>query len=426
MKLNFQTILLAIFAIGAIIGVAVLATFSGGMGGSSSGVSGEIMIWGTLPRQSFEQIARGPMAVYDSLTIRYEAIDPETFDEQLTEALASGQGPDLFFLPDDRLIMHSNKVFIIPYENYPRDVIINNYIDQAQILFHPEGVLGFPLMIDPMVMYMNRDLMSSSFILNPPQYWDELLTLAPQVTQTTQTGGIQRSFVALGTPSNIRNFQEVFSLIMMQSGNSLVARDNDQELISTFRNNNIADSVIRYMLAFTNPSQTSYSWNATQPLDREAFIREDLAIYFGYASEFQHIRNQNPNLNFSVHLMPQTRDRSTRMTTGRLTALGISRTTQNFNAAFLVATQLSQPEYGQYIEQQLLLPPVQRSLLSQNQSDPVWQIFYQSAIISRGWLNPRPSRVPQLFDDMMRDISAGRARIGDAVNRISAQIEDLL
>ncbi len=41
---------------------------------------------------------------------------------------------------------------------------------------------------------------------------------------------------------------------------------------------------------------------------KNMFLAGDLALYFGFASELDDLKNKNPNLNFDVTLFPQTGD----------------------------------------------------------------------------------------------------------------------
>src|SRR5690606_38217983 len=105
------------------------------------------------------------------------------------------------------------------------------------------------------------------------------------------------------------------------------------------------ESALRFYTNFSNPSQESYSWNAALRNSRDAFLAGELAIYFGYASEIQGLRQQNPNLNFDAALMPQTRDVATTMTFGKMYGFAIARATPNISTAFTVASTLTTPNY---------------------------------------------------------------------------------
>jgi len=79
---------------------------------------------------------------------------------------------------------------------------------------------------------------------------------------------------------------------------------------------------------------------------RDAFIAEDVAMYIGYAGEMQTLQAQNPNLNFNVTLLPQTRDARLQLTTARMTGLAISKQSQNVPSAYNLVRLLTGPDYN--------------------------------------------------------------------------------
>jgi ABC-type glycerol-3-phosphate transport system substrate-binding protein len=427
-KLNFQTVVLVIFGVGIVIGVGFFSGIipAGKPGAGGDGLSGTVTIWGFAPPTVYGTLAKGVDNENEDLTVRYVQKDPATYDRELTQALAEGSGPDLFFITNETVIEHRNKALNIPFENYPLETYQANFVDEAGIFITPEGVLAFPTQIDPMVMYYNKDLLQSSFIIDPPEYWDELFTLAPQLTAQTDGGLIQQSAVALGAFDNIDHAKDIFALIMLQSGNPLIGYDDEASYDSYFESGSVANSALRFLSVFSNPAQAAYSWNPSLPSSRSAFLAGDLAFYFGYASELQSLRAQNPNLNFDVSLMLQTRDRPNKLTHGRITGIAISKVSQNIPAAFTVANTLSSSAYGQSLSDGLLLPPVQKELLRQKPNEAFRVLFNNSALIARSWLDPDPEATDSIIRDMIQDSVSGLLSPGAAVKRANAGLESLL
>ncbi|MCD8494865.1 MAG: ABC transporter substrate-binding protein [Candidatus Pacebacteria bacterium] len=426
-KLDFQTIFLIIFGIGALIGFALFATSgSQGGGGRNAGPSGAIVVWGTLPQEGMAPLITTIDDLYPNLSVSYIQKDAQTFDRELLRALAEGRGPDLFFVTDETLLAHRNKLFAIPFESYPPETVRETFIDQAEMLVDTEGVLGFPIMVDPMVMYVNRDILASSFVVDPPVFWDEFFALAPRIVQKNDAGALRQSLVAMGTFANITHGTDVLELIMLQAGNPLVGRNEAREPVVVFQEGGVAASAVRFYTTFSNPAQPAYSWSTAQKNDQDAFIEGTLALYFGYASEARLLRERNPNLNFDVRMMPQMRDTQLRATSGRLTFVGISRMSQNIPGAYLVAQQFAQPFAGAYLRDQFFVPPVQRSLLRETPTDPLWLMFYNSAISARSWPDPDPQATRELWRAVIQDTASGRVRVDDAIRRMHAGLVQLL
>ena len=81
-----------------------------------------------------------------------------------------------------------------------------------------------------------------------------------------------------------------------------------------------------------------------------------------------------------------------------------------------VSTFLSMNDYA----------PARRDVVSNGTSDPSKYVFYYSALISRGWLDPNSIKTDTIFSDLIDNITTGRLQINDAVKKASQQINNLL
>ena len=83
----------------------------------------------------------------------------------------------------------------------------------------------------------------------------------------------------------------------MQAGNPIVGPKNGS-LGSALNNGGEKydlGSILQFYVDFADPVKPVYSWNKSFPRAVDAFSSEDLAIYFGFASEFRSLLNKNPN-----------------------------------------------------------------------------------------------------------------------------------
>jgi hypothetical protein len=69
------------------------------------------------------------------------------------------------------------------------------------------------------------------------------------------------------------------------------------------------------------------------------------------------------------------------------------------------------------------MAPAHRTTLTAGSNDQYGRVTYQSAIVSRGWLNPDPARTNDIFGQMVEDVLSNRYRpsesANDAVSRLS-------
>src|SRR3989344_769858 len=341
----FQLIVTIVFASFIVVGVGVFALF-GGLGGSGS--VGAVTIWGTLPQEPMQRLIEDLRQKDDSFQdVRYEQRSEEAYQSELINAIASGAGPDLFFVSQEDIQSFADKVLVIPYASVSQATILNSFVEEGGLLLTAEGAFGLPFLIDPLVMYWNRDLFSSAGVAQPPAYWGDFLTLAPKVTSLDSASNVKRSAVSLGTWSNIKNAKAILATLFMQAGDPIVGRTAEGELVAHLGTNpsgateNPAASALRFYTEFANPRKTAYSWNRSLPEAQDAFVAGNAAVYFGFASELGTIAGRNPNLRFGVAPMPQIEGRNVRITYGSLTALSIPRGAKNPQGAIVIAQKLT-------------------------------------------------------------------------------------
>jgi ABC-type glycerol-3-phosphate transport system substrate-binding protein len=430
---KFQLILLAIFAGLSVAGVITFATYrSGGKGGAPVTLN-NITFWGTFDQKVMEDvISRLKKDLgQGAFKVSYVKKRKETIERELLEALATGQGPDLFLLPQDEIIKYQDKIFKIPFESYPERSFKDTFIEESEIYMMSDGILAFPFIVDPLVMYWNRTLFTNAGIAMPPKTWADFLSLAPFLTKRDQANNIVKSAIAFGEIRNVVNAKEILSALIIQAGTPIVMRgaDGGRQAVLNERFGFTAvpaEAAVRFYIDFSNPVKPLYSWNKAMPLSRDAFIAEDLAVYFGFASELAELRLRNPNLNFDVAPLPQTQGTDIKATFGKMYGVAIMKNSRFVGDAFRAAAIFSGANAQAYLVEGAKLPPVRRDMLAERPSDAFHSIFYDSALISRAWLDPDPEKTAEIFRDMIESSISGRARVSEAVGRANAELGELL
>jgi ABC-type glycerol-3-phosphate transport system substrate-binding protein len=366
-----------------------------------------------------EKIGKAPQIVYVQRS-------PATFETDFINALASGRGPDLILLPQDLILKHQDKIVPIPYSSYPERTFKDTFIEEGELYLTPNGILGIPFSIDPIIMYWNRSLFSSAAIATPPKFWDEFPALVEKLTTKDNALNISQSAVALGEYSNVSNAKEILSTLMFQAGNPIVQRvqGNYESLLGSQLDKTVApaEAAVSFFTQFSNPSLAVYSWNRSLPTSRDAFVSEDLATYFGFASELPILRAKNPNLNFDVAPLPQARG-DNRVTYGSMQAMAIVRNSKYVQDAYNTAILLTGPQYLPFWTQVSGLPPVRRDLLSVKNINAVSTVMYNSALWSKGWYDPDKNATALIFQNLIESISTGRARPTSAVGRAQLELD---
>ena len=435
---NFQTILLGIFIGGFVFAVLI---FSGLIDFGSkekvdTDLSGTITIWGTLPSSYFTEARDLIASDFDELRINYQQKNTDTYQNELIEAFAKGTGPDIYVISTDMIKENESFVYKIPYVSYPEKNFKTSYIDGAEIYLDEQGVFGFPILSDPLVLYYNNDILSNNSIVNPPKTWDELFDLSNKLTKKDGSGVISQSMIALGGYNNVNHAKDILATLLIQNGNNLIKKEvDDKDVIysSIIEENPLGysvspiDATLDFYMIFSNMSSPYYSWNRALPSSLDMFSNDKLAFYIGRASELFKIQSLNPNLSFNVVELPQMKDTNFKRTYAEIYALVVNKKSANLPSALGVAGRMAQAEPSKTISVVSSLPPVLRSLLSEKPKDNAYlETFFNSAIISRSWLDPNEKKTEVIFRDLIENISSNALSSKGAINKANSQMDLLI
>ncbi len=415
---KFQIGLIGAFVLFLVGGLIAFATYKGS---SSSTALPPITIWGTIPSDTFGSFFQVYNATLpQQLPITYIQKSEATISSEYTEALALDTGPDILLLPSDLVFQNEQKILPIPAQSLTLRTLRDVFIPLAEQYARPSGILAVPFAVDPMVMYWNRDTFTNAGLATYPRTWGEIQTLAPRFLVTDANKNLRKSLVSLGEYRNVTHSRELLGLLFMQAGNpvySLRSGEVMSFLGFTQELKDIAEDVISYFVQFANPVSSTYSWNRTSPQSKSAFIAGNLGLYFGYSSEVSDIRTKNFNLNFDVAPMPQIAGSGLRMTYGQIYGLSIARSSRNPTAAFTVMIQLADYAAQKEWSAQTKLPPVRRDLIAEGTIDPYLTIFYDGALISRGWIEPSSQGTDRAFQGLVESVISGRETKINAITR---------
>lgn len=421
---KFQAILIGIFIVCIIGGVIAFATYKGT---SVENTLPRISVWGTLSDSVFNTyITKINNSSATPLTIDYRYINVSNFDKTFIEALARGQGPDAILIPQDIIYKYEDKIIPIPYTTLSERDFKDVFIQQSELYLHSKGILAIPFIIDPLVMYWNRDTFTNASVAIFPKFWDEFNSIGNKINQKDVNSNIRKSVLALGEFSNITNAREILGALLLQAGNNVTYRDlNDNYIRSSLSDSNLSKSkaAIEFFSRFSDPRNENYSWNRSLPSSKNSFLSGNLATYIGFASEINDLRQKNPNLDFDIAKLPQARNAKNRVTYGSMLGFSIVRSTSNPGGTYSVINQLIFPDTLEDLIKISYLPPVRRDMIARGSTDPYMTIFFDSALISKSWLDVNISESNRIFKNMIESISSGRDDIGGAIDTASDEYD---
>lgn len=420
---KFQIILISTFVVFIILGVVLFANYKGS---NNQTELPAITIWGTFPSQLFDEyVSKVNVKLPQQIKITYTQIEEADFDKTFIEALARGQGPDAILIAQDLLHKHEDKVIPIPYTVLSQRDFQNTFIKQAELYLTQNGSLALPFLVDPLVMYWNRDTFTNAGLATYPKYWDEFTSLNTKLTQKDTNSNIRKSAIAMGEFKNILHAREILGALFLQSGNPVTIKENQGDSSTPVLSSAIGNSsyigldtaipALNFFTQFSDPSSANYSWNRSLPNSRSAFLSGNLATYFGFASEINDLRQKNPNIDFDIAPLPQAKGAKNRATYGMMYGLSIVRSTKNANSTYSVLNFLLTTDAMKELVTLSYLPPVRRDMISQGSTDPYLSIFYDSALISKGWLDTNKIESNRIFQNIVESVTSGRKSVSQAL-----------
>lgn len=228
---------------------------------------------------------------HPNIKINYIKQSPADYRERLTNSLAKGNGPDIFRFHNTWVPMLRNDL-----DNLPSSVI--NPADFAKT-FYPiassdltvgKGIVGIPVEYDALMLYVNTDIFNKAG-KNPPTTWDELRSVARDLTIKDSQGVITQSGVALGRTENVDHWPEIIALMMLENGVDLTNPVGKQ-----------AEDALKFFSIF---STVDGVWDQTLPPSTQAFAAGKLAMYLAPSWRVFEIFQANPNLKFKTYPVPQ-------------------------------------------------------------------------------------------------------------------------
>ncbi len=155
----------------ALVGFLIFSTYKGGGNKSEEVNVGKVTIWGTMDKNIVESLIfnlQEGSSVYND--VNYVEKSKENYREEILEAMAANEAPDLILLSNEEIFANLNKIYKIPYSTMPQRDYLNSYADVFDSFLTKEGILGIPFSIDPLVMYYNRAIFRTTGIPLPPKY----------------------------------------------------------------------------------------------------------------------------------------------------------------------------------------------------------------------------------------------------------------
>jgi multiple sugar transport system substrate-binding protein len=234
--------------------------------------------------------------------IKYKKLNVDTYKQDLVDALAAGNGPDIFLVRNTWVPAFQDKIVAAPDTSFSDELGFRNaFVDVAvnDFMGSDKKIYGAPLSVDSLALYYNKDLFNAAGILTPPATWEEFARDAAMLTKIDSYGNIIQSGAALGTAYNINRSTDVLMAMMLQSGVPF------QGNVNTGIDFQKGASALDFYTKFANTQSPTYSWNALQHYSIDSFYEGQAAMMINFSYHYDTLIHKNAKLNIATAQLPQ-------------------------------------------------------------------------------------------------------------------------
>lgn len=412
--------------VAALLALFAFLVFSGKIpiGSNSSkaqGPTGDLEIWGTLPSEAVNPILQDLTNSVKTYTVAYTEIPEADFNDQLTNMLASGRGPDLILAPYQIILAQKDRILSFPYASLPANSYRNAYVDGAAVFLVNDGALALPVSIEPMVLFFNRTLFAKHGIAGTPMTWNDVLDMVPYLTvRDDATGKFLESGIALGATTNIKYAKDILMTLVAELNQRPVTFESTNYQVTadtpTPDNPDVhpLTSALQLFTQFSKPRSAVFSWNALQDDSLDRFVSGSLAMYLGYSGEAPLIAKKNGRLDVGIAMFPQAKGYNTHVTSMKLYGLATLKRTTFPTTSLTAQAALAGADYGPAIASAVGGITPLKSILSQDQGlDPS---IKTGALVATGWFDTASDISSQYIARMVDDVVTERQEVSDATN----------
>ncbi len=419
--------------------VVALASFGCGSGGGTAAAPVTIKFWKTFADSSEMQ---GMISAYQQLhpNVTIEYTKKNCTDATCTEyqadvlnALASGDGPDIFSIHNSWLPQYQDKLTPAPDKSFTLRNFKDTFVDTVvQDFTKDEKIYGTALSVDSLGLYYNKDLLGSAGLATPPKTWDELARYSRVLKQTDKkTGYIKRSGVAIGTSANVYRAQDIIYLLMLQKGVVPWSQDHLNPSFADAQSRGVefynpGVEAFQFYTSFARPGNDNYNWNVQSDQSLDAFVNGRAAFVYGYAFNRDTIVQKNPNLNFDVTDVPQPNLDDPAVNFANYWGEVVSKQSKNANWAWDFLKFISSKDQLDKYYATIKLPSSRKDLIDVQIKDPELGVFAHANLTAKPFFRPDEAKMDAIIRAAIDSVILRGSTPEDALHEAQQQAAALV
>jgi multiple sugar transport system substrate-binding protein len=413
-----------------IVAIAALPFLALGCSSGPTSKSGPVTlkIWKPfVDTDKMQAIISAYQAMHPNVTVEYTKKNIDNYEPDLLNALAAGEGPDIFTINNSWVPKYIDKITPAPDKLFTVKEYRDTFVDATVTdLIRDNKIYGTAMWVDSLGLYYNKDLLGTAGIATPPKTWDQLAEDVRKITRQDDTGYFSRSGVAMGTNSNVNRGVDIIYLLMLQAGVIPWTSDGSAP---TFANNvtkngnsvSAGQEALTFYTSFSNPSSANYTWNEDSDYSTDAFANGRAAFLYGYSYTKDQIDAKAPNLNYDVAMVPQNNLNDPTVNYSNYFAEVVSK--QSKQAAWAwdflkFATSKTSLEAYYKVDKE---PSSRRDLIELQTSDPEIGVFAHANLTGKTFYKADEAKFDKIIEEMIDNVVLKGQAADQALSRAQSQ-----
>lgn len=423
--------------VGAVVVIILLfaSVFLGILPGSRPAKSSQATLefWGLFDDSAIWQpIFNAYKKSNSNISFNYVQMNPDTYERDLLEALASGKAPDIIMFNSSWLAKHGNKISPLPETMMTLRNFQEVFPDVATVDFVSQNkIYALPVWIDVLAMFYNKDLFNTAGIATPPKTWDDFTKAVQKLSDKDKFGNLTKSGAAIGAANNVDKAADILSLLMLQAGAKMISDDGAEAAFdksitvgdSTYKP---GESALRFYTDFTNPKSNAYAWNDKLPNSFDAFTSGQTAIIFDYAVNIPRLKQKAPNLRLGIAPVPQLTDATKAVNYADFWGYSVPAVSKHSFAAWNFLVFLTSKDMNKYFSETVLRPASRRDVLAEERDSLDLGAFSDPILSATNWYRVDPEAIGNIFKDMINSVILGNIKPADALDDAAAKVTFLM